>query len=137
MSAKKKSKAEVLRFAITGTIVTAILYATYLPLAYIIDPSLAYSIGFGISFVSNFLLSTYYTFKTKPTKSRAFLFCFVQFINYLLQIAFFELFIRLGVDKAWAPAPVWIIIFPINFILMRIALISTSIPHFIKLLLRK
>ena len=125
----KKHKGEVLRFAITGTLVTFILYAVYLPLSYIMSNSvgIAYSIGFAISFITNFLLSNYYTFRTKPTFDKAILFCIVQFINYMLQILCFKFFIWIGVSNIWAPVPVWIFIFPINFLLMRVALKSESI----------
>ena len=125
----KRHKGEVLRFAITGALVTFILYAVYLPLSYIMPSSVgvAYTIGFVISFISNFLLSNYYTFRTRPTFDRAILFCVVQFINYMLQILCFKFFIWVGVSNVWAPVPVWVFIFPINFILMRVALKSTSI----------
>lgn len=125
----KRHKGEVLRFAITGALVTFILYAVYLPLSYAMPNSVgvAYSIGFIISFITNFLLSNYYTFRTRPTFDRAILFCVVQFINYMLQILCFKFFIWIGVSNIWAPVPVWIFIFPINFILMRVALKSSSI----------
>ena len=127
----KRHKGEVLRFAITGTLVTFILYAVYLPLSFIMPNSvgIAYSIGFVISFITNFLLSNYYTFRTKPTFDRAILFCIVQFINYMLQILCFKFFILLGVSNVWAPVPVWVFIFPINFLLMRVALKSASIKE--------
>ena len=126
---KRGHKGEVLRFTITGALVTFILYAVYLPLSYLIPdtPGVAYSIGFAISFVTNFVLSNYYTFRTKPTFDRAILFCVVQFINYMLQILCFKFFIWIGVSNIWAPVPVWIFIFPINFLLMRVALKSESI----------
>ena len=125
----KRHKGEVLRFAITGTLVTFILYAVYLPLSFIMPNSvgIAYTVGFVISFITNFLLSNYYTFRTKPTFDRAILFCIVQFINYMLQILCFKFFILLGVSNVWAPVPVWVFIFPINFLLMRVALKATSI----------
>ena len=127
----KRHKGEVLRFAITGTLVTFILYAVYLPLSFIMTNSvgIAYTIGFVISFITNFLLSNYYTFRTKPTFDRAILFCIVQFINYMLQILCFKFFILLGVSNVWAPVPVWVFIFPINFLLMRVALKSASIKE--------
>ena len=127
----KRHKGEVLRFAITGTLVTFILYAVYLPLSFIMPNSvgIAYSVGFVISFITNFLLSNYYTFRTKPTFDRAILFCIVQFINYMLQILCFKFFILLGVSNVWAPVPVWVFIFPINFLLMRVALKSASIKE--------
>lgn len=126
---EKKYKGEVFRFTVTGALVTLILYAVYLPLSYILDdtPGVAYSIGFAISFITNFVLSNYYTFRTKPTFDRAILFCIMQFINYMLQILCFKFFIWIGVSNVWAPVPVWIFIFPINFLLMRVALKSASI----------
>ena len=127
----KRHKGEVLRFAITGTLVTFILYAVYLPLSFIMPNSvgIAYTVGLVISFITNFLLSNYYTFRTKPTFDRAILFCIVQFINYMLQILCFKFFILLGVSNVWAPVPVWVFIFPINFLLMRVALKSASIKE--------
>lgn len=131
VSPKKKRvyRGEVLRFTITGASVTFILYAVYLPLSFLMPNSLgvAYSIGFAISFVTNFILSNYYTFRTKPTFDRAILFCIVQFINYLLQILCFKFFIWVGVSNIWAPVPVWAFIFPVNFLMMRVALKSNSI----------
>lgn len=131
---KVKYKGEVLRFAITGALVTLILYAVYLPLSFILEDSLgvAYSIGFAISFVTNFLLSNYYTFKTKPSVDRAILFCIMQFINYMLQILCFKFFILVGVSNVWAPVPVWAFIFPVNFLLMRVALKSESIKDLMR-----
>ncbi len=131
MSIGKEKRKEILRFAITGTLVTAILYGVYLPLTLIMtdQPGKAYSIGFAVSFVSNFLLSNYYTFKTKPTVEKAVLFCVVQLINYMLQIVCFQFFIFIGVSKIWAPVPVWIFIFPVNFILMRISLKTNSVKE--------
>lgn len=129
IQSKMKHKGEVLRFAITGALVTFILYAVYLPLSYIMSNyvGVAYSIGFIVSFITNFVLSNYYTFRTKPTIDRAILFCIVQFINYMLQIICFKFFIWIGVSNVWAPVPVWAFIFPINFLLMRVALKSASI----------
>lgn len=129
----KEKRKEILRFAITGTLVTIILYGVYLPLSYIMydQPGKAYSIGFAVSFISNFLLSNYYTFKTKPTLEKGILFCVVQFINYMLQIVCFQFFIFIGVSNIWAPVPVWAFIFPINFILMRLSLKSNSVNELI------
>lgn len=129
----KEKRKEILRFAITGTLVTIILYVVYLPLSFIMSdqPGKAYSIGFAVSFMSNFLLSNYYTFKTKPTFEKGVLFCIVQLINYLLQIVCFQFFIFIGVSNIWAPVPVWIFIFPINFILMRLSLKSNSISELV------
>ena len=113
---------ELFRFIITGTIITVIHYSIYLALSNFLSLNIAYTTGFIISFVCNFLLSNYYTFQTKPSVKNAIRFCRSHVINYLLQISCFNLFIFLGVPKAYAPMPVWIVILPINFLLVRMAL---------------
>ena len=99
---------ELFRFIVTGTIITVIHYSIYLALSNFLSLNIAYTTGFIISFVCNFLLSNYYTFKTKPSVKNAIRFCGSHVINYLLQISCFNLFIFLGVPKAYAPMPVWI-----------------------------
>lgn len=113
---------ELIRFIITGTIITVIHYGIYLTLSNFLNLNVAYTTGFIVSFVCNFLLSNYYTFRTKPSVQNAIRFCGSHVINYLLQISCFNLFIFLGVPKVYAPMPVWIIILPINFLLIRTAL---------------
>ena len=113
---------ELFRFIVPGTIITVIHYSIYLALSNFLSLNIAYTTGFIISFVCNFLLSNYYTFKTKPSVKNAIRFCGSHVINYLLQISCFNLFIFLGVPKAYAPMPVWIVILPINFLLVRMAL---------------
>lgn len=93
---------ELFRFIITGTIITVIHYSIYLALSNFLSLNIAYTTGFIISFVCNFLLSNYYTFKTKPSVKNAIRFCGSHVINYLLQISCFNLFIFLGVPKAYA-----------------------------------
>lgn len=58
---------EIIRFGIVGIIATIIHYGIYLALNLIIVSWIAYSIGYGISFLGNFYLSNRFTFKTKPT----------------------------------------------------------------------
>lgn len=63
----KLNKQEFIRFGIVGIIATIIHYGIYLALNLIIVSWIAYSIGYGISFLGNFYLSNRFTFKTKPT----------------------------------------------------------------------
>ena len=82
---------ELFRFIVTGTIITVIHYSIYLALSNFLSLNIAYTTGFIISFVCNFLLSNYYTFKTKPSVKNAIRFCGSHVINYLLQISCFNL----------------------------------------------
>lgn len=113
-------KGEFIRFIVVGTLATAILYGIYYPLCKIMHPNFAYTIGFVFSFIANFLLTSYYTFREKPTWRKGVGFAFQQGLNYLFQIGFLNLFLSLHIPKEWAPFPVFIVILPINFILLRL-----------------
>ncbi|MCH5328954.1 MAG: GtrA family protein [Coprobacter sp.] len=122
MKNKRWDDSEVLRFCITGAAATGVLYGLYFPLCRIMNVNAAYSIAFGVSFVSNFLLSNYYTFRTRPTWKGSVRFAGSHVVNYLMQIGCLNFFIWLGVPKEAAPIPVWAVIMPVNFLMVRFAL---------------
>lgn len=115
---------ELIRFGIVGIIATIIHYGIYLGLNFIIPSWIAYSIGYGISFLCNFYLSNKFTFKTKPTIKKGIGFGLSHFINYLLQIILLSIFIKLGISDKYAPIPVFCIAVPINFLMVRFILKS-------------
>lgn len=113
-------RGEFIRFIITGTVATLVLYASYFVLCKLMHPNFAYTIGFVVSFVVNFLMTSYYTFREKPTVKKAVGFALQQGFNYVTQLGFLNVFLWLHVPKELAPFPVFIIILPINFILLRL-----------------
>lgn len=115
---------EVIRFGIVGIIATTIHYVLYLTLNLIIVSWIAYSIGYGVSFLGNFYFSNRFTFKTKPTVKKGVGFGLSHFINYLLQIILLSIFIKLGIPNRYAPIPVFCIAVPINFLMVRFVLKS-------------
>lgn len=115
---------EVVRFGIVGIIATIIHYVIYLTLNLIIVSWIAYSIGYGVSFLGNFYLSNRFTFKTKPTVKKGVGFGLSHFINYLLQIILLSIFIKLGIPNRYAPIPVFCISVPVNFLMVRFVLKS-------------
>lgn len=119
--------AEILRFAIVGILATIVHYGIYLALLWLVpqmNASVAYSIGYVISFVGNFLASNYFTFKTKPTVGKGIGFALSHGVNYLLHILFLNLFLWLGLSETIAPIPVFCLVIPINFLLVRFVLKS-------------
>ncbi len=120
----KQSFSEIIRFGIVGVIATIIHYGIYLALNLIIVSWIAYSIGYGISFLGNFYLSNKFTFKTKPTFKKGLGFGLSHFINYLLQIILLSIFIKLGIPDKYAPIPVFCIAVPVNFLMVRFILKS-------------
>lgn len=117
---------EIIRFGIVGIIATIIHYGIYLALNLIIVSWIAYSIGYGISFLGNFYLSNRFTFRTKPTFKKGIGFGLSHFINYLLQVILLSIFIKLGIPDKYAPIPVFCIAVPVNFLMVRFVLKSRA-----------
>ena len=83
------------------------------------NETIANTIGYIISFCCNFLLTTYFTFKVKPNKKRAGGFAFSHLMNWGIQTLLLNFFLWVGVDKVWAPWPMYAISAPINFLFVR------------------
>jgi len=113
---------QLLRFGIVGIIATVIHYGIYWIFLKWINPTLAYSIGYAVSFIFNFFLSSYFTFNIRPDIKKGIGFAFSHGINYLLHISLLNLFLYLGLPNTLAPIPVFAIVVPINFILVQTAL---------------
>lgn len=118
---------EQIRFIIVGILATAIHYSIYIVLNLIIISWLAYSIGYGISFLCNFYLSSKYTFKSKASIKKGIGFGISHAINYVIHITLLSVFIKIGINEELAPIPVFAIAIPINFILVRFVFKSGKI----------
>lgn len=110
---------EAIRFCIVGVLATIVHYGIYLLLKGVINVSVAYTIGYVISFIGNFVLTNVYTFKTQATAKKGIGFVVCHVINYLLHISLLNVFIWLGVPSSLAPIPVYCIVVPVNFLLVR------------------
>lgn len=110
---------DFIRFAIVGVLATILHYGLYFIMQKIIAVNIAYTLGYVCSFVANFYLTAYFTFKKKPSWSKAFGFSGAHLLNYLLHIGLLNLFLWLGVSKSLAPFPVFAIAIPVNFLLVR------------------
>lgn len=118
---------EFFRFILVGVLATATHYAIYYFLCVLMLPAIAYTIGYAISFILNFYLSNVFTFNTKPTVRKGIGFGISHLINYLLHIGLLSLFIWTGVPDRWAPLPVFALVVPVNFLLVRFVLKSKKI----------
>lgn len=110
---------EAIRFCIVGVLATIVHYGIYLLLKGVINVSVAYTIGYVISFIGNFILTNVYTFKTQATAKKGIGFVICHVINYLLHIGLLNVFIWMGVPSSLAPIPVYCIVVPVNFLLVR------------------
>ena len=110
---------EIVRFGVVGVIATALHYGIYWLLHDVINVNVAYTLGYFISFVVNYVLSACFTFRKKKSLKNGIGFFGAHVFNYLLQICLLNLFIWLGVSKALAPVPAYCIAIPTNFIIVR------------------
>ena len=110
---------EVLRFCIVGILATIIQAGVYLVLVSWLAYVVANTVAYVVSFIFNYIASTRYTFKVKPTMKRGAGFVLSHIVNYLLQTGTLSLLIWVGMDKRWALLPMFCICVPVNFILVR------------------
>lgn len=110
---------ELVRFGIVGVVATALHYGIYWLLHDFVNVNVAYTLGYFISFVVNYLLSARFTFRRKKSVKNGLGFGGAHVFNYLLQICLLNFFIWLGVDKTLAPVPVYCIAIPTNFLIVR------------------
>ena len=118
----KKKIYQLLRFGIVGVFATAIHYGIYWIFLRWMNPTFAYSIGYAVSFVFNFFLSSYFTFNIRPDIKKGIGFALSHGINYVLHICLLNLFLYLGLPTTLAPIPVFLIVIPVNFVLVHTAL---------------
>jgi len=112
------------RFGITGTICSAIHYGIYCLCLLVAEDNLAYTAGYVVGLVCNYGLTTYFTFKGKPSKSNVAGFAGSHVLNYLLEIGLLQLFLWLGASKWLSPILVMVIVVPINFVLLRLVFVK-------------
>lgn len=110
---------EAVRFGIVGVGATALHYGIYYLLQQVINVNVAYTVGYAVSFVANFYATSYFTFGTSPSWKKLFGMGAAHGVNYLLHILLLNVFLWMGIPKVWAPFPVFAVIIPVNFLLVR------------------
>lgn len=111
---------EALRFGIVGVVATGLHYGIYLLLLAWMNESLAYTIGYVVSFVMNYYLTAHFTFRKKSSVRNGIGFIGSHAVNYVLHIVLLNVFIGIGISERLAPIPVYCIAVPVNFMLVRL-----------------
>ncbi len=116
---KRKQLAEMLRFVLVGGFATLLHYVLYLLLKRWMEVNVAYTLGYVVSFVANFYLTAFFTFRTAPSWRKLVGMGGAHGVNYLLHLVLLNLFLFVGVPSALAPLPVFAIAVPVNFLLVK------------------
>lgn len=117
---RKEIRGEIVRFVVVGTLATLIHYGVYLALLGHLADGVAYTAGYVISFVFNYVLSSRYTFRSRTSVRNGAGFCAAHGVNYLLHISLFHVWKWVGVPEWLVPVPVYAIAIPVNFVLVRL-----------------
>lgn len=119
----KISKGElyrIMRFGIIGVLATGIHYGTYLILLLWLSPSISYTGGYAVGFCVNYVLTTYFTFRTKSSVRNATGFTISHVINYLLELGVLNIFLYFGMGKQLAGIVTLIAVTPVNYLILRL-----------------
>lgn len=112
-------KSEFLRFAIVGVTAAIIHYTIYFVLYHFINVSVAYTLGYLLSWFCNLYLTSRFTFHRKATIKKSVGFAGAHIVNYCMHIVLLQIFLWVGISKALAPFFVMGIATIINFFLVR------------------
>ena len=126
---RKEIFGQIVRFGIVGTTAAAIHYGVYWLLQLYINVNVAYTIGYIVSFLVNYVLSAHFTFREKTTKKNGLGFIGAHLTNYLLHMGLFNVFLWLGLSRQLAPIAVLAIAVPTNFVLVRFVFKHFSNSH--------
>jgi len=116
---KREAIGEMIRFAVAGTLVTAVHYGVYWLLQLVINVNVAWTAGYVAGFIVNYYLSAYYIFREKTSVQNGAGFGVAHIINYLLQMGLLNFFMWLGWSSEMAPVGVYAVSIPVNFLLVR------------------
>ena len=99
------------RFVLVGALGTGLQYGIYYVLLGFFQTkwaedtwltSVAFTVGFVIELVYNYLMTSFYTFRVRPTLKNAGGFLFGRALNYVIQLIFLNVLIWLHMSEEWA-----------------------------------
>ena len=108
-----------IRFIFVGGTSAVLHYGIYYALLKCqLFPNLSYGIGYFLSFIYNYILTTVFTFKVERSWGKFLRFSFGHLLNYGVQFILFNLFMYLGLRNEWIPIPVYAISVPFNYVVL-------------------
>lgn len=120
--ASTEGRYEAIRFIAVGGFATILQYGIYVVFVNtLMVPAVVSSlISYAISFVANYFLSSYFTFKSNPNAKNGIAFTLSHLINMGMQTGLVAVFKGL-VGPTFALLPALAICIPVNFFLVRFA----------------
>lgn len=124
---KQEMRAElgrIVRFGITGSLSVLIHYGVYLLALQWMSATLAYTVGYGVGLMVNYVMTAFFTFKKQPSRKNAVGFVFNHVVNYLMEIGLLNLMIHLGVKAQIAGILTLMLVVPVSFMILRFVFVG-------------
>lgn len=117
----KSKRYQFIRYCTVGSLAAGIHYGAYFVLQEyeLVNLNIAYTIGYATSFICNFFMTSYFTFRSNPSLKKALGFGGSHLVNYLIHMGLFNLFLSLDVNQEIAPLFVLAVAVPVNFVMLR------------------
>lgn len=117
----KSKRYQFIRYCTVGSLAAGIHYGVYFVLQEyeLVNLNIAYTIGYATSFICNFFMTSYFTFRSNPSLKKALGFGGSHLVNYLIHMGLFNLFLSLDVNQEIAPLFVLAVAVPVNFVMLR------------------
>ena len=117
----KSKRYQFIRYCTEGSLAAGIHYGVYFVLQEyeLVNLNIAYTIGYATSFICNFFMTSYFTFRSNPSLKKALGFGGSHLVNYLIHMGLFNLFLSLDVNQEIAPLFVLAVAVPVNFVMLR------------------
>lgn len=121
-------RGQFIRFCINGCLSVAIQYAVYWLLLQLTDASgdaqnikanISYALSYLVSFCCNFIITSYWTFHSRPSWKRLAGFGSSHIVNFFVQLGFLNLYLWLGIPKELAAILAMGSAVPINFAMLH------------------
>ena len=116
------------RFVLVGAFGTGVQYGIYYLLLEVFQQrwpevgiltSVAFTAGFVIEMVCNYFLTSFYTFRTRPSWKNAGGFLLGRLLNYVIQLLFLNTLVLLHMGEEWAGIMAIMLAGVINYFVLR------------------
>lgn len=121
ITGKRQQIVQFIRFCIVGTVAAGIHYGIYYVLLRVgAGHNLAYATGYIISFVCNFIATSYFTFRSSPSWGRFAGFAGSHAVNFLLHMTLLNVFLWIGMHELIAPIVVMLVAMLVQYTILNL-----------------
>ncbi len=121
ITGKRQQIVQFIRFCIVGTVAAGIHYGIYYVLLRVgVGHNLAYATGYIISFVCNFIATSYFTFRSSPSWGRFAGFAGSHAVNFLLHMTLLNVFLWIGMHELIAPIAVMLVAMLVQYAILNL-----------------